>query len=270
MSDPVLNSLAIILYSLSGALVWRRLLKANLTNTNYKLMLGTATGAIIIHALILYSSLYQNHTLNFALTNMVSLVAWVIAILFIIALISKPIVNLGAIILPLGATSLLAQWLWPGIHLLPAQTSSLQSTHIIVSILAYSLLSLAAVQSMVLFIQEARLHHTQAGRFIRALPPIETMETLMVQMVGIGFLLLTITVVSGVFFSEETFGQPLKLNHHIAISLLAWVTYGMFLVGRWRFGWRGRTAIQWVLGAGILLALGYFGSKFVLEIILQR
>jgi len=270
MSNPILNSLAIILYSVSGALVWYRLLKTKLTNTGYRLMLATAAGGIVIHGLVLYSSLYQDHTLNFALTNMVSLVAWVIAVLFIITVLSKPIINLGAVVLPLGAITLLTQWLWPGVHLLPAHTSSLQSTHIIVSILAYSLLSLAGAQSVVLFIQETRLHHIQAGRFIRALPPIETMETLMVQMVAVGFFLLTITVISGIFFSQETFGQPLKLNHHVVISSIAWLVYGIFLTGRWRYGWRGKTAIQWVFGASILLALGYFGSKFVLEIILQR
>lgn len=233
-------------------------------------MLAAATIAIVLHAMILNKDIISGNAFNLAFTNMVSLVAWVIAVLFLVAIVNKPAVNLGAIVMPLGALTVGTRWIWPGSHLLSPETSSLQVTHIIISLIAYSLLSLAAVQSIVLLFQESRLHQKQPGHFIRALPPIETMETLMLHMVVVGFVLLTATIVSGIFFSEETFGQPFRLNHHVVLSLAAWIVYAIFLFGHWRFGWRGRTAVKWVFGGGVLLALGYFGTKFIIEIVLKR
>lgn len=92
----------------------------------------------------------------------------------------------------------------------------------------------------------------------------------MFQLIVAGFLLLTGTVVSGLFFSEQVFGRPLRLNHHTVLAIVAWLVYGVLLVGRWRLGWRGRTAVRWTVTGFVLLVLGYFGSKFVLEVVLGR
>ncbi|MCB1564805.1 MAG: cytochrome c biogenesis protein CcsA, partial [Xanthomonadales bacterium] len=60
------------------------------------------------------------------------------------------------------------------------------------------------------------------------------------------------------------------LVHKTVLSLLAWAAFGVLLFGRWRFGWRGKRAVRWTLLAMLLLLLAFFGSKFVLEVILQR
>ena len=54
------------------------------------------------------------------------------------------------------------------------------------------------------------------------------------------------------------------------LSVIAWAILGILLWGRWRFGWRGRVAIRWSLGGFFALMLAYFGSKFVLELVLKR
>lgn len=161
-------------------------------------------------------------------------------------------------------------WIWPGSQILYNDSMSMQWTHILISLLAYALLSLAAAQSILLLIQENHLRHKRTGLLIRALPPIETMESLMVQMVVVGFLLLSVTVISSTFFSQQVFGRPLTFNHHTLLATLAWIVYATFLFGRWHYGWRGQIAVRWVLGGICLLALGYFGTKFVTEIILHR
>jgi len=89
-------------------------------------------------------------------------------------------------------------------------------------------------------------------------------------MLGLGFLLLTLTLMTGIFFSEEIFGRALPFTHHVLLSLIAWVLFGILLFGRWRYGWRGRTAVIWTVAGYTLLLLGYFGSKFVLEVLLKR
>lgn len=224
---------------------------------------------LLFHAGALYPPLVTDSGLNLALTNSLSLVAWVIVLLFFITTLRQPIQNLGVVILPVAALSVLAQWLWPVTGSGLVMTGA-RSFHIIISLLAYSLLSLAVVQSMVVLVQERRLHKHQLGHILQALPPLQTMETLMVNMVLVGFAMLTITVVTGIFFSEQTFGKAFNFNHHIFLSLLAWAVFGIFLIGRWQRGWRGRFAVNWVLGGGILLILGYLGTKFVLEILLHR
>jgi len=91
-----------------------------------------------------------------------------------------------------------------------------------------------------------------------------------VVIVGAGFALLTLTLVTGIFFSEQLFGKPLTFNHKTVFSVLAWFAYGALLVGRLRFGWRGRKALNWILFGSVMLLLAYLGSKFVLEVILGR
>jgi len=86
------------------------------------------------------------------------------------------------------------------------------------------------------------------------------MERLLFQIIGIGFVLLTFTVISGIFFSEELFHQPLRLNHKSVFSIAAWLIFGALLWGRRVYGWRGFA----------VLLLAYVGSKFVLEILLGR
>ena len=107
----------------------------------------------------------------------------------------------------------------------------------------------------------------QPGGYVRALPPMETMESLMFLMIFSGFSLLTLTLVSGVLFSEAVFGKPLQFTHHTVLSIAAWFVFGILLLGHWKLGWRGRTAIPWTLLGFVLLVLAYFGSKFVFEVL---
>jgi ABC-type uncharacterized transport system permease subunit len=266
--DPVLSLLAIAVYLLTGGLLWRRLLIDAPTEWGVVILLPGTLG-VLLHGGLLYGHLLAQG-LNLGFTNAVSLIAWVVAVLFLLASLKRPVHMLGIIIMPVAALTVLVEWLWPSqpISLPPASVPLF--AHIIISLLAYGLLSIAVVQSLLLLVQERRLHDKQANRFLRALPPLETMETLMFQMVGVGFFLLTLTLISGIFFSEAVFGKPLKFTHHIVLSLFAWLAFALLLLGRWRFGWRGRNAIRWTLAAFSLLVLAYFGSKFVLEILLTR
>jgi ABC-type uncharacterized transport system permease subunit len=272
MLYPMMNILAAGLYFAAGALILRRLLKSgggeqSAARTG---VLALATGAAILHGALLYSSLWINGGLNLALTSAGSLLACVVVVLFILVSLSKPIENLGFLILPVAGIAVLLAWLWPGEHMVVPGITSFLLTHLVIAFLAYSLLSLAVVQALLLAWQEHRLRHKHPGRLMRAMPPIQTMEGLLFQMITVGFLLLTLTLITGTLFSEQLFGKPLVLSHHIVLSMVAWIAFGVLLLGRWRFGWRGRNAVLWTLGGFFLLLLAYFGSKFVVEILLKR
>ncbi len=270
MTHPLVNVLALAAYLAAGAWLWREMLRGGEVRAATKAgVRGLVFAGLAMHAAALYGHLPAGGAWNLALTAAFSFVAWVVVALYVLAALARPAEGLGILVLPAAALTVLAEWLWPRQIPLPF-TTAWQAAHIVVSLLAYSLLTLAAVQSLLLLIQEEKLRHKHPGGFIRALPPIETMEVLLFQLIGLGFLLLTLTLVSGVFFAEAVFGQPFRFTHHMVLSVLAWLVYGVLLFGRWRLGWRGRPAIRWTLAGFALLALAYFGSKFVLEVLLGR
>ena len=261
---------ATLLYLAAGALVGWRLASGHPWSGRAKaLALGVGFAALALHTRLLYRTLYHDHLLSLGLSNVTSLVAWAVALIFLLTSLRKPIENLAIFIMPAAAASIVVQWGWPS---LPTQTvaSVWLFAHLVVSILAYSLLSIAVVQALMLAMQERRLHGKHAGRSLRVLPPLQTMETLMFQMLAIGFALLSLTLVSGLFFSEQLFGRPLVWSHHIVLAFFAWVVFGVLLAGRWRFGWRGQQAVRWTVAGFVLLLFAYLGTQFVLEVALAR
>jgi ABC-type uncharacterized transport system permease subunit len=96
------------------------------------------------------------------------------------------------------------------------------------------------------------------------------METLLFRIILAGFVLLTITLATGVIYSEELFGRAMRFNHKSLFGILSWLIFAALLGGRQLYGWRGRTAVRWTLTGFLMLVLAYVGSKFVLEIILGR
>jgi ABC-type uncharacterized transport system permease subunit len=96
------------------------------------------------------------------------------------------------------------------------------------------------------------------------------MEKILFRIIWTGFLLLTMTLLSGIIFSQEVFGQSVTFSHKTLFGFISWGVFAALLIGRQFYGWRGRTAIRWTLAGFIILLLAYIGSKFVLEIILDR
>jgi ABC-type uncharacterized transport system permease subunit len=140
--------------------------------------------------------------------------------------------------------------------------------HVTVALLAYGVLSIAAVLAILLAAQERGLRHREFGTLLRALPPLTLTEALLFRLIGAGFALLTLTLVTGIVFVDDLFGQ--HLIHKTVLSILAWLVFGILLVGRWRRGWRGRQAVNLTLSGMAFLLLAFFGSKFVLEVVLHR
>lgn len=268
MTNPALNFLAIALYAGAGFVIGRELFRGANTSLSQWARLAALVAAVL-HAAVLAYAIRLDSGLNLALTSAFSLVAWVVVCLYLLSSLSRPVDNLGAIVLPLAAITVFVEWWWPG-ESLTRLSSVPQATHIVISILAYSLLCLAAVQSLMLLAQESKLRHKHPQGMVRALPPMQTMEQVMFQMIGIGFVLLSLTLISGVFFADAVFGKPFALTHHVVLAALGWAVYAILLFGRWRLGWRGRIAVRWTLGGFALLVLAYFGSKFVFEILLRR
>jgi ABC-type uncharacterized transport system permease subunit len=144
-----------------------------------------------------------------------------------------------------------------------------------VAVLAYSTLTIAAFHAVLMALQESRLHTRSPGAgwlggALDQLPALLTMEKLLFRLIGIGFVLLSLTVLSGIVFSEQLFGRALRWDHKSVFALLSWILFAALLTGRrWR-GWRGKTALRFTLAGFATLALAYVGSRFVLEVVLHR
>ncbi|MGN6234771.1 cytochrome C assembly family protein [Dyella sp.] len=263
MMLPVLSSLAIVFYlAAAGALAWP-LLGDNRPTQRWPLALGAL--AVLLHAAILLGM--HRGALDLHFFAALSLTACVVSALTLLVNLSRPVAALGVIVFPLAALLVAADgFLAP--PTLPQPMDWQIKLHVTVALLAFSVLSIAAVMAIGLAVQERGLRHRQFGPWLRALPPLTLTETLLFQLIGAGFALLTLTLVTGALFVDNLFGQ--HLVHKTVLSIIAWLIFGALLYGRWKHGWRGRRAVNLTLSGMALLVLAFFGTKAVLELVLHR
>ena len=176
--------------------------------------------------------------------------------------------NLAIVVFPMAAIVVLLDLRYPGQRLLGDEADWSLRLHVITSMLAYALLTLATIQALLLAVQDSHLRSHHPGGFVRALPPLQTMEALLFEMISLGFVLLSVGLATGFVYLEDMFAQ--HLVHKTVLSIVAWIAFAVLLWGRYRFGWRGRKAIRWTLIGFAVLMLAYFGSKAVIELILDR
>lgn len=237
---------------------------STLTPKQQGLMLGFV--AVIAHAIALYPSTVTSNGLNVGIFNAGSLVSWCIAALVLVATIKRPLESLAVVILPVAAFAVALDLWFPSVRILRPGLQFGLELHIALSIVAYSLFAIATIQAIYLAIADRKLrqHHP----IMSFLPPLTTMETVLFQLTTIAFFLLSASLVLGAFYIHDIRGQ--HLAHKIVFSLLAWLIFAVLTIGRWRFGWRRRLAVRMVVTGFGLLALAFFGTKAVLELILHK
>lgn len=262
-----ISLLAILAYLAAGLIISLRLFR-NLAKTNSLRSIALALGflGVALHAIPLYQNMISPNGINMGVFNAFSLITWTITLLLLISSLSKPIENLAIFAMPTTALAIFLDYQYQSVNFLTDQFSGGLTMHILVSMLAYSLYALASVQAILMAIQDHHLHHRHPGGFIRALPPLQTMESLLFEMIGVGFVLLSLSLLSGFAFLDNMFEQ--RLVHKTVLSITGWLVFGTLLWGRHRFGWRGQKALIWTLSGFVVLMLAYFGSKIVIELIL--
>ena len=268
MDITLLTVVAATLYFAGGVVFALRLFAGARTQAIPRgLGIGLGFAAVLLHLWILFETLHTSAGVNFGFFNAVSFAAWIIVLILLLSSLRKPLENLGIVLLPFAGLTLIMVLAFPTVHILPEDANWNLRTHVLTSLLAYSVLAMASVQAILLAIQDNHLRKHHPGGFMRSLPPLQTMESLLFEMILIGFILLSIALLTGFLFLEDMFAQ--KLVHKTILSIVAWIAFGTLLWGRFRFGWRGRKAIYWVLAGFAVLALAYFGSKAVVELILN-
>ncbi|MGE0080753.1 MAG: inner membrane protein YpjD [Thiohalomonadaceae bacterium] len=261
--------IAALLYLGAAVLLGLRLHKgvdAKLTSKVFPLVLWFA--GLAVHLPSLYADILTPAGLHLAFFNVLALAMDVIALVLLATAVVRPVENLGVFVLPMAALTAIVRMLAPVNGSPIGYANPGLQAHILLSILAYSLFAIAAVQALLLAIQHQHLRNRHPGGFIRALPPLDTMEQLLFQMIAVGYVLLTLALASGALYLHDIFAQ--HLVHKTVLSIFAWLLFSVLLWGRRYFGWRGRTAVRLTLSGFVVLMLAYFGSKFVLELLLGQ
>ena len=260
-----------VAYIAAATLEWRRLARPSVAPPGARRVAAwLAAAALAGHATLLVGTVYTGDGLDVSLANALSVVAGLTALIAWAGNHSRTLPLVAAVALPVAAIAVPLPALFPNPHRFSLVDEPWAALHISVALVAYALLVVAALQALLLMGLERRLHRALPDPVAEALPPLLTLERFLFRLVGLGYALLTLTLVSGAFFSEELFGKPLQFKHKIVFSLLSWLVFGGLLFGRHRYGWRGRAALKWIVAGTALLLLAYAGSKFVLEVILGR
>ena len=223
---------------------------------------------LLLHGWLLYDDVLANG-FNLGLANVLSAIFWLTVLTYWLANLKHQLQSLQAFVLPPAALFAMLPAFYHKVHLIEAY-GGLFIAHVCIALLAYSLFTFAALHSLLMMIAERDLHNKPTIIKLPSFPPLIVMEDLLFKIIGVGFILLTITLASGMLFSEEIFGKPLQFTHKVIFSIASWLIYAWLLFGRFKYGWRGRTAIRWTLGGFLLLLLAYVGSSFVLQVLLNR
>lgn len=269
MSNQFLISFSVIMYLIpTGLLVYKlfnRKPSAQISKTDTLVWL-CAILAFISHALYAWNiSAFSDGIQNINLSAMTALISCLIAAFFLVGKLFMPIQTLGVLLYPACIVSLIFSFKWSGT---PSQGFSGDSAlywHILVSISAYALMAIACIQAILYFSQEKLLQRKTRPSLLLSLPPLQTMETLLFRILLIGFVLLSITLASGLIFSQQIFGQPFVFKHHTILAILGWGTFAWLLFLRMKDGIRGGKAVTLTVIGFAFLQLGYFGTKLIQE-----
>lgn len=222
---------------------------------------------LLIHGWLLYQDIFASG-FNLGVFNAVSLIFWLTVLIYWLADLTHKLTSLQAFVLPPAALFALLPAFVASSHYINMQP--LLMAHIGIALLAYSLFTFAALHALLMTIAERNLHNKTTIIKLPSFPPLMVMESLLFKVIKIGFVLLTITLISGMFFSEQLYGKPLEFTHKVVFSFASWIIYGWLLFGRLQYGWRGKKAINLTLIGFVLLLLAYVGSKFILQVLLGR
>ena len=243
------------------------------------------TGALLALALLLHGASFfwpwQAGSFHYGFAKLLSATVWIGVLLVWAESSQLELSRVSSLLAPLAIVFVMLPYFFPGVGFDLQAQPPLFVPHLIVGTLAYGVMFLAAMQALLMAAAQYRLHPRRPaerpGMLMSVLaggsmplPPLMVLERILFRVIAVGFVLLLLTTVTGIVFSEETFGKPLPLNHKTVFSLVATIFVGLLLLGRWLWGWRGRIAIRLTLGGFALLLLSYVGSRFVLEVVLRR
>jgi len=266
MQALLFSLLAASIYVAAALLQWLKLSQQRSLSTPVMIAFGlAATG---LHAAGLFSYGGLDVALQPGVYRAISLILCLLNLALVSSLAWRPLHNLLVIVFPIGAVGALVGAFAPGGSTQVQHLDAGLFAHITVSVLAYAILTLAAFQAAALAIQDRQLRQRKTMGIVRLLPPLQLMETMLFELIWLGVLLLSTSIISGAIFVDDLFAQ--SMVHKTVFTMVSWLLFATLLWGRYQLGWRSQTAVRFTLSGCAALMLGYLGSKVVLEMILGR
>ena len=270
MSIDWLYPLVSLLYALVAWHFWRTRWHTVTTISSWESF--ALLPPLLLHVWLLVATTVIPAGIQLGVGNAMSMIAGLTVLIYWLSSFHSRMEALHAPLAGIAAVAVFAPLIFPSSNLLANTELLAFRLHLLIALLAYSLFTIAALHASLMAILEKRLHHiAQSNSGVAAnLPPLLTLESLLFRLIAVGFALLTLTLITGVFFSEEIFHKPAEFNHKAVFALLSWIIYAVLLSGRRLWGWRGKIAVRWTWVGFTMLLLAYLGSNFVLEVILHR
>ncbi len=231
-------------------------------------LFALAVLAVAVHGYSALMAIQSPAGINLGFFKISSLIFWIINVSFLLSLLRRPLQNLLVLLFPLSAIAVVTSTLAPGNASPISELSAGMLLHIGSSNLAYAVLTIGACQAGAVAAQDYQLRHRHTRGLVQILPPLQLMETMLFEILWVGLALLTLAIGSGMLFLDDIFAQ--HLVHKTVLTICAWLVFAVLLWGHHQLGWRSQTAVRFTLAGFAVLMLGYFGSKLVLEIILER
>ncbi len=265
-TDWALSVLALVTYSIILLRIYHSKKESVQQRNPYLAWLSLP--ALLFHGLLVLSLIFQNDGLQLGLVNIVCLIAFLSASLTVSSSLYRPTLNLCLFNFPLAMLSIVLLMVFPSKAPLVSNLSNQEFIHICLSLLAFSVFTISAGQAIFISILDYQLRNRLLRSWHTTFPALQTLEASLFEMISLGIVLLTFSIGSGFLFLENIFAQ--HVAHKMFFSVISWLIFVCLLTGKLKFGWRGTRAIQLVLAGYALLFIAFIGSKFVMEILLER
>ena len=254
-------SVASAVFYLAGTYLALRDFQAN-QPTNRMIRAFFGVSAVALHGAAVIVAIDAASDLSLGLTLMLTCVGFAMATVLVLNQLRKAASHLEVFVFPLSALSLILFGFLPNTGLVRLDLPTPLFIHIVLALLAYSILALAALQALYLASFDRLV---KAGNRLPTGLSLNTIEETLFESIWLGMIALTLGILSGFIFIEGYDARGML--HHTIITAAAWATFAVLLWGRIKAGWRGSQAGLWTLFGFALLAIGYFGSKFVIEVL---
>ena len=265
MQITVIAGILAISFYLIALIVQGLTVISNKDRDNKVFLFGTL--AVISHGFSVYGVIRTSEGYQFGFFEISTLIAFSISSLVLISSIRKPLDNLFLCLFPLAMIAIATSFIMPSVF--PATDLNVGlATHVLTSVLAYSFITIAALQAVFLAFQNRQLKNHVTSGVISKFPPLQDMELFLFELLWVGQLLLSLGILAGFLFIEDIWGRD-GVIHKTFFSMLAWIVFATLLWGRHHIGWRGTSAIRWTLIGFTFLIIGFYGSKFALEFLLS-
>lgn len=274
----VFHLLAALAYAVLAISLWRPLTRGGEQVSAGNVRRVCLAGAIVLHGIGLAQAIVPSHSLVLGWALALSAAVWLGMVVFWLENLVMRIDGLLLILLPASAIAAGLAGLFPTGHIVAHASSEWLRVHLLIALTAYGLITVAALQAMLMTALDRQLHRpveplatrNVLGRALDSMPPLLVQEVLLFRLIWIGFAILTLTVITGAIVSLRLTAELVPMDHKTIFTLLSWLTFGGLLVGRYTRGWRGRIALRWTLVGFAFVLLAYTGSRFVLDVILHR